>query len=134
MPTVISIKTSADKVSKCVSKDAALKALKASIGSALNAAKVDLDTGAKQGFALMAKIVSITADDDEKPTKLDAKLEVTLTYMGGSTKVIKASNEGSVDGVNAKKIDSAVADVIDGVIAAQFDKSGKLVKEMAKTP
>lgn len=134
MPTVISIKTSADKVSKCVSKDAALKALKSSVEVALKAAKVDLDTSAKQGFALMAKIVSITADDDEKPTKVDAKLEVTLTYMGGSTKVIKASNGGSVDGVNAKKVDSAVADLIDGVISAQLDKGGKLVKEMAKTP
>ncbi len=134
MPTVISIKTSADKVSKCISKDAALKTLKSSIESALRAAKVDVDTSAKQGFALMARIVSITADDDEKPTKIEAKLEVTLTYMGGPTKVIKASNGGSVDGISANKVDSAVADLIDGVIADQLEKGGKLVKEMAKTP
>jgi hypothetical protein len=134
MPTVIAIKTSADKVSKCISKEAALKAMKTSIESALKAAKVDLDTSSKEGFALMAKIVSLTADDDESPKKIDAKIELTLTYMGGPTKVIKASNSGSVDGINANKVDSSVADLIDGVIADQLDKGGKLVKEMAKTP
>ena len=134
MAAIISIKTSCDKISKALNKDAAKKALEASIKCALKAAKLELDPKAKTGFDLDAKIVSLTADDDNKPTRIEVKLLIKCSYIGGETKLITLSNGAFTDGFNPNKPDEAAADVIDGVVAALLDKDSKGVKEMQKMP
>ena len=134
MAAILSIKTSCDKISKPLNKEAAKKALEASIKSALKIAKLELDPNAKTGFGLEAKIVSLTADNEDKPTKIEVKLTIKCSYLGGVTKLITLSNSAFTDGFNPNKPDAAAADVIDGVVAALLDKDSKGVKEMLKMP
>jgi hypothetical protein len=130
MPTVISIEASADKVAQGISKDAAIKALKCAVEKALKAAKVDIDPNAKQGYDLKAKIVSLTTDTKAKPPTMEVTIAISLSHIGGATKLIKASNSGTKEGFDLKKLDAAAAGLIDDVVSAQLDKNGKVVKAM----
>ena len=130
MPTVISIDASADKVDKGISKDAAIKALKCSVEKALKAAKVGIDPNAKQGYDLKAKIVSLTVNTQAKPPTMEVTIAISLSHIGGATKLIKASNSGTKEGFDLKKLDAAAAGLIDDVVSAQLDKNGKVVKAM----
>ena len=134
MAAILSIKISCDKISKPINKDAAKKAFEASIKSALKTAKLEIDPNAKTGFGLDAKIVSLIADDEVKPTRIDAKLVIKCSYVGGESKLITLSNGAFTDGFNPNKPDDAAANVIDGVVAGILDKDSKGVKEMLKMP
>jgi len=121
---------------KCEAKDVYDTTLKASLVKVMTGAVSDaIDSSSKfttkgkssEGFLFNASLASLKADDKAAPTKLDAKVAITVLAVGSTAKAFTGSSNGSVNGFgsNAK---SAAEDLVVGILE---DLMPKAIKTMA---
>lgn len=111
----VSIKCSIKDVFDNALKGPALKALGSAVRSAVEANKAfDTKKVEKTAIVLTAS-ASVAADDKAKPTELKANVSVDGVLTGGAAQAFKASGNGKLSGVNAKKIDRDVEALVESV-------------------
>jgi hypothetical protein len=126
----VSIKGSVKEVFDAAIKTAALKALDDGIRSAVDANKsFDTKKADKVAIVLTAS-VAVSADDKAKPTKLKAVIAIDGLLTGGTAQAFKASGNGSMDGLNPKKLAQGAADLIDSVVSDLM--KNKVLPQMLK--
>lgn len=126
----VTIKATVKDVFDSGLKGAAQKALDDTVTSAVQSDKTFDTKKAEKVFIALTCSVSVTADDPKAPKKLKAVLAIDGVLMGGSAQAFKASGNGSMDGLNPKKLDGDVAALIESV-AGDLMK-GKVLPQMLK--
>jgi hypothetical protein len=122
---------------KCDAKDVYDGALKAGLTKVMTDAvtdainnqsngKLSTKNKADEGFLLTASVASLKADDKTKPTKLDAKIAVTVVAIGSTAKAFTGSSNGAIDGVGSK-VQSAADDLVTSILE---DFMPKVIKTM----
>jgi len=79
-----------------------------------------------EGFILTATLTSLKADNKDKPTKLDAKLALSVMTIGSTAKAFNGTSGGSEDGVGPK-VQDAANDLVTGILD---DFMPKVIKTM----
>lgn len=126
----VSIKCSIKEVFDNAMKAPALKALGSAIRSAVESNKAfDTKKVDKTAIVLTAS-ASVAADDKAKPTELKAAVAIDGVLTGGAAQAFKASGNGKLGGVNAKKIDRDVEALVESV-AGDLMKD-KVIPQMLK--
>jgi hypothetical protein len=106
-----------------------LKAMEEPIEKAIDGksgGKLTTKKKSDEGFVLNATLTSLDADDKKKPTKLDAKINISVLAVGSTAKAFTGSAGGSTDGFGARIKPAAtglVGDVVESMMA-------KVVKTM----
>lgn len=126
----VSIKCSVKDVFDNALKAPALKALGSAVRSAVEANKAfDTKKTEKTQIVLTAS-ASVSADDNNKPTELKATVAVDGLLTGAAPQAFKASGNGKLTGVNARKIERDVEALVESV-AADLMKD-KVIAQMLK--
>ena len=126
----VSIKCSIKDIFDAAFKSAAIAALGEAVREAVDADKnFSTQKTEKIAIALMAS-ASVTADDKAKPSQLKASVNIDGVLTGGTGQAFKATGNGKMDGLNAKKLERDVADLIESV-ATDLMKS-KVIPQMLK--
>lgn len=111
-------------------KSAAGKAFESTITKAVQAEK-DFDTKkADKTSIVLSASCSVTADDPKAPKKIKAVVSVDGLLTGGAAQAFKASGNGSMDGLNPKKLEDDVTALIEAV-AGDLMKD-KVIPQMLK--
>jgi len=126
----VSIKGNVKEVFDAALKSAALAALCDSIREAVDANKNFSTKKADKVAIVLTASASVSADDKAKPTSLKASIAIDGLLTGGTSQAFKASGNGSIDGLNLKKLDRDVADLIDSVVAELM--KNRVVPQMLK--
>jgi len=116
--TYVSVKCDAKDVYDTTLKAALLKSMADSIADAINnksGGKLTTKNKSAEGFLLTASLASLKADDEDKPTKLDAKVTISVLTIGSTAKAFNGSSNGSVKGVGSK-VQSAAEDLVVGIL------------------
>jgi len=117
---------------KCDAKgayDAKLKAPLAELMSDTITAAIENKSSGKlttkgkgsEGFVLTASLASLQADDKAKPTKLDAKITLSVLAVGSTAKAFNGSSSGSTDGFGSKA-EQAANDLVEGILESFLPK------------
>ena len=117
---------------KCDAKDLYDSSLKAALAklmtvSATNAiekkskGKLTTKVKSKEGYVLNAVLSPLKADDKANPTKLDAKVSITVVAFGSTAKAFTGSKGGSTDGFGSKP-KRAAGDLTVGIMDAFMPK------------
>ena len=112
-------------------KPALVKALTAEITSFIdNKSGGVLSTTEKSAasYVLTASLVSLKADDKTKPTKLDAKVIITVIAVGVTAKGFTGSSGGSATGIGSN-VESEAKDLVKSIIQ---DLMPQAIKNMPK--
>ena len=126
----VTIKCTVKDIFDAAFKSAALAALDDAVRGAVDAEKTfSTKKSEKLAIALIAT-ASVSADDKANPKQLKAVVAVDGVLTGGTGQAFKASGNGKMDGVNAKKLERDVADLIESV-AGDLMKS-KVIPQMLK--
>jgi len=110
----------------------ALKQMKETVQKAVDAKKptLELKDSCKEGFFLTVSLDSLTVDDEEKPTSIEAKVSVTGVALGGTATGFKASGSAKASGINARKMEGEVEFVVDSALGDLM--ADKVVPQMMK--
>jgi hypothetical protein len=106
-----------------------LKAMEEPIYKALDGksgGKLTTKKKSDDAFVLTATLASLDADDKKKPTKLNAKVSISVLAVGSTAKAFTGSAGGSVDGFGSR-VKPAATDLVGGVLE---DMMQKVVKTM----
>jgi hypothetical protein len=127
----VSIKATVKDVFDSAFKSAALAALSDTIRDAVEAEK-NFDTKKKDDkmAIVLTASVSVKADDKASPKKLTAAIAIDGLLTGGAAQAFKAAGNGSMDGLNAKKLDRDVAGLIKSIVSDLM--KDKVVPQMLK--
>jgi hypothetical protein len=114
---------------KCEVQDIFDKALKPDVLEQMKKTIVPLIDGKKNlkidpkcndGWELTIIVVSLTVDDKDKPTTIDAKVAINGLHLQGSLKAIKATGGAKADRFSPKKVKEyaklAVHDALEDVM------------------
>ena len=112
----VSIKPTVKDVFDGGLKSAALAALSDGIRDAVDAVKGFSTKKPEDRALVLTASTSVTADDKAKPRELTATVAIDGVLSGGTTQGFKASGSGMKNGLNAKKLDRDVADLVDSVV------------------
>lgn len=126
----VTIKGSIKEVFDAAFKAAALKILCDSIRDAVDANKKFSTTKAEKVAILLTASASVSADDKAKPTTLKATIAIDGLLTGGTAQAFKASGNGSMDGLNPKKLERDVADLISSIVGDLM--KSKVIPQMLK--
>jgi hypothetical protein len=126
----VTVKGTVKEVFDTALKAAALKILCAGIRDAVDANKNFSTQKADKVAIVLTASVSVSADDNAKPTRLKAAIGIDGLLTGGTAQAFKASGNGTMDGLNAKKLDRDVADLINSVVADLM--KNKVIPQMLK--
>ena len=74
-----------------------------------------------EGFVLSATLTALDADDKKKPTKLDAKVNISVLAVGSTAKAFTGSANGSTDGFGSR-VKPAATDLVVGVVESMMIK------------
>ena len=106
-------------VKKIFDKDmtkAVLKQIGETIESAVNKAKgLTFDAKTKEGWLIIATVVSLDVDDPDNPTSLTIKITIDGMKFGASSSLFKANGGGTQKGVRAKKLEEDVKGLVNDV-------------------
>jgi hypothetical protein len=125
----VSVKCDVKDVFDNAVKPGVLKAMGATITDAINnksSGKLTTKDKSNEGFLLTATVTSLKADDKDKPTKLDAKVAISVMTIGSTAKAFNGSAGGSEDGVGSK-VQSAAEELVTGILD---DFMPKVIKTM----
>jgi hypothetical protein len=125
----VSVKCDAKDVFNNALKSGLIKAMTTNITNAINnksGGKLTTKDKSDQGFILTATLTSLKADDKDKPTKLDAKLALSVMTIGSTAKAFNGTSGGSADGVGPK-VQDAAEDLVNGLLD---DFMPKVIKTM----
>ncbi len=112
--TYVSLKCDAKTIFDPKLKPAVLDALEKAITKAVNAnSKFTTSTKSKVSIFLSAVVVSVTLDDKDKPTKMEAKLTIDGTLLGATGQAFKASGSAAMSGLNPKNPGADAAALVD---------------------
>lgn len=115
----VSVKCDVKDVFDSKLKSGLIKAMTTNITNAINSksgGKLTTKDKSDEGFILTATLTSLKADDKDKPTKLDAKLALTVMTIGSTAKAFNGTSGGSATGVGSKVQEAAeglVTDLLD---------------------
>jgi hypothetical protein len=126
----VSIKGSVKEVFDAAHKAAALKVLCDNIRDAVDANKSFTTKKADKIAIVLTANVAVSADDKAKPTQLKATIGVDGLLTGGTAQAFKASGNGTMDGLNPKKLDQDVADLVNSVVSDLM--KNKVLPQMLK--
>lgn len=126
----VSIKCSVKDVFDNALKAPALKALGSAVRSAVEANKAFDTKKAEKTQIVLTASASVSADDNNKPTELKAAVAVDGLLTGAAPQAFKASGNGKLTGVNARKIERDVEALVESV-AADLMKD-KVIAQMLK--
>ncbi|MBC7939914.1 MAG: hypothetical protein H7Z19_09165 [Chitinophagaceae bacterium] len=126
----VSIKGSVKEVFDAAHKAAAQKALCDNIRDAVDANKSFSTKKAEKVLIELTASVSVSADDKAKPTKLKATIGIDGLLIGGTAQAFKASGNGAMDGLNLKKLDRDLIDLISSVVTDLM--KNKVLPQMLK--
>jgi hypothetical protein len=125
----VSVKCDAKDVFDTKLKSGLIKAMTICITNAINtksSGKLTTKDKSDQGFILTATLTSLKADDKNKPTKLDAKLAISVMTIGSTAKAFNGTSGGSEDGVGPK-LQEAADELVTGILD---DFMPKVIKTM----
>src|SRR5882724_10820856 len=125
----VSVKCDAKDLFDSALKSGLIKAMTTTITDAINnksSSKLTTKDKSDEGFILTATLTSLKADDKDKPTKLDAKLALTVMTIGSTTKAFNGTSGGSANGIGSK-IQEAAEDLVTGILD---DFMPKVIKTM----
>lgn len=125
----VSVKCDAKDVFDNALKPGLVKAMTGNITDAINAkssGKLSTKDKSDKGFVLTATLASLKADNKDKPTKLDAKLGISVMTIGSTAKAFNGTSGGSEDGVGPK-VQDAANDLVTGILD---DFMPKVIKTM----
>ena len=71
---------------------------------------------ATNGYILTVTLTSLTADDDEKPDELEAKVTVVGITVGGTATGFNAKGSSKVKGINPKKLEEEAKFIVDDAL------------------
>ena len=126
----VSIKGTIKEIFDAALKTAALAALCDGIRDAVEADKsFDTKKTEKVAIALTAS-ASVSADDKAAPKQVKAAITIDGVLTGGTGQAFKATGNGKMDGVNAKKLERDVADLIDSIVVDVM--KNKVIPQMLK--
>jgi hypothetical protein len=126
----VSIKGNVKEVFDAAMKAAALKALCDGIRDAVDANKSFDTKKADKTAIVLTATVALSADDKAKPTKMKAVIGIDGLLTGGAAQAFKASGNGSMDGLNPKKLDQDAVDLIGSVVSDLM--KNKVLPQMLK--
>ena len=95
-----------------------------SISSAIenkSSGKLTTEGKSSEGFVLTASLASLAADDKAKPTKLDAKVTLSVLAVGSTGKAFNGSASGSTDGFGSRA-SQAAEDLVASVLESFMPK------------
>jgi hypothetical protein len=107
----VTIKCEAKSLFDSALKSDVLKAMKEAIEKAIDgksSGKLTTKGKSDDGFLLTATLASLDADDKKKPTKLDAKIVMSVVAVGSTAKAFNGSAGGSTDGFGSRVKPAAV--------------------------
>lgn len=125
----VSVKCDAKDVFDNALKSGLIKAMTTCVTNAINnksSGKLTTKDKSNEGFLLSATLTSLKADNKDKPTKLDAKLGITVMTIGSTTKAFNGTAGGAEDGVGPK-IQDAANELVTGILD---DFMPKVIKTM----
>ena len=76
----------------------------------------------KTGFVLTVTLVSLTADDDENPDELEAKITIAGIAFGGTASGFNANGSSKVKGINPKKLEEEAKFIVDDALGKLMAK------------
>lgn len=126
----VSIKGNIKDVFDTALKSAALAALCDGIRDAVDADKNFSTKKAEKVAIVLTASASVSADDKAKPKQLKATIGIDGLLTGGAAQAFKASGNGTMDGLNVKKLDRDVASLIDSVVVDLM--KSKVIPQMLK--
>lgn len=126
----VSIKGNIKDVFDTALKSAALASLCDGIRDAVDADKNFSTKKAEKVAIVLTASASVSADDKAKPTQLKATIGIDGLLTGGAAQAFKASGNGTMDGLNVKKLDRDVASLIDSVVVDLM--KSKVIPQMLK--
>lgn len=125
----VSVKCDAKDLFDSALKSGLIKAMTTTICDAINtksSSKLTTKDKSDEGFILTATLTSLKADNKDKPTKLDAKLAISVMTIGSTAKAFNGTSGGSEDGVGPK-VQDAANDLVTGILD---DFMPKVIKTM----
>lgn len=126
----VSIKGNIKEVFDAALKSAALTALNDSIRDAVDANKSFSTKKTDKVAIVLTASATVSADDKAKPTQLKTTIAIDGLLTGGTAQAFKASGNGSMDGLNAKKLERDVAELISSVVGDLM--KSKVIPQMLK--
>ena len=84
----------------------------------------------KTGYVLTVTLVSLTADDDENPDELEAKITVAGVAFGGTATGFNANGSSKVKGINPKKLEEEAKFIVDDALGKLMAK--QVIPQMLK--
>jgi hypothetical protein len=126
----VSIKGSVKEVFDAAFKAAALKALCDNIRDAVDANKSFTTKKADKVAIVLTASVAVSADDKDKPTKLKATVGIDGLLTGGTAQAFKASGNGAMDGLNPKKLEKDINELISSMVSDLM--KNKVLPQMLK--
>jgi hypothetical protein len=126
----VSIKGSIKEVFDSGLKSVALAALTDGIRDAVDAEKSFSTKKVEKTAVVLTANASVSADDKDSPKQLKVAVGIDGVYSGGTTQAFKASGNGKMDGVNVKRLERDVADLIDSVVSDLM--KNKVIPQMLK--
>ena len=87
-----------------------------------------------KGFDLTATLTSLKTDDDNKPTSLEAKINISVLTVGTLTtgNLFNAKGNRKIKGINAKKMEEEVKGIVGDLMEDVMTKQA--IPQMQKTP
>jgi len=114
-------------------KAAVLAKIKQTVTTLINKNNaLEVKDNCKEGFFLEATVVSLKADDANKPTNLEAKVTVKVTRLGGAGQVFTAAGSAKAQGINAKKLEDEAKMITGDALEDALTK--RAIPQMLKTP
>jgi hypothetical protein len=126
----VSIKGSVKQIFDNALKPAALAALSDGIQDAVDADK-NFNTKKTEKIAIvLTATASVDADDNAKPTQIKATITIDGVLTGTAPQAFKASGNGKMNGLNAKKLERDVSDLIESIVTDLM--KSKVMPQMLK--
>ena len=126
----VSIKGNIKEVFDTALKSAALASLCDGIRDAVDADKNFSTKKAEKVAIVLTASASVSADDKAKPTQLKVTIGIDGLLTGGAAQAFKASGNGTMDGLNHKKLERDDASLNDTVVDDLM--KGKVIPQMLK--
>ena len=113
-------------------KPAVLKQMRQTLERELNKKKdvLEFKDSCKEGFLLNVTLDSLTVDDEDKPTSLEAKVTIVGVAIGGTATGFKATGNRKVSGINSKKIEEEAKFIVDAALGNVITK--QVIPQMLK--
>lgn len=123
----VSVKCEAKEVFDSKLKSGLIKVMTKTVSDAIDKdSKGQLTTGTGTESFILTLNLALKADDEKKPTKLDAKTTISVVAVGGTAKAFNGSKGGSTDGFGSR-VEPAAEDL---VVAILDDFMPKVISTM----